>query len=303
MRHAIGKCVASVQSINRFEVQSPLICIDGDSNAKCMIAGNMNKDLMKTCARLDDLLTRAQADSSDVDLFAHLAMKEECPICHLPIPHRINEVFHLSCCGKEMCGGCRFEIESEITMGKLEDECALCRQPHSGHSIHGIQQRMQKRTPYAYEYLVLGDAYKRGCGVPQSDKEALQMFIRSAELGNATAFAVISTYYSEGLLVKKNLSRSIEFLGISVKLGSVEAREVLALIEAGNGNSNKAVRHWTVAAGAGSQESLDHLKEKFKDALVSKDHLTQALYAFHAYNQEKKSESRNEYRDRGSPYF
>ena len=37
-------------------------------------------------ARLDNLLSTAQAETANIDLFAPIQEKEECPICLIPLP-------------------------------------------------------------------------------------------------------------------------------------------------------------------------------------------------------------------------
>ena len=58
-------------------------------------------------ARLDNLLSTAQAETKNIDLFAPItdADREECPICLLPSPIRLDKRSFFACCGKHVCNG------------------------------------------------------------------------------------------------------------------------------------------------------------------------------------------------------
>jgi len=62
-------------------------------------------------ARLDSLLSIAQAETADIDLFAPIiiAEREECPICLIPFHINETETVFMSCCGKQICGGCAYK--------------------------------------------------------------------------------------------------------------------------------------------------------------------------------------------------
>ena len=44
-------------------------------------------------ARLDNLLATAQEETADIDMFAPIPEKEECPICLLPLPLLNDELY------------------------------------------------------------------------------------------------------------------------------------------------------------------------------------------------------------------
>jgi len=48
-------------------------------------------------ARLDNLLSTAQDETKDIDLFAPIVEREECPICMIPLPIKDNEVVFMPC--------------------------------------------------------------------------------------------------------------------------------------------------------------------------------------------------------------
>ena len=64
-------------------------------------------------------------------------------------------------------------------------------------------------------------------------------------------------------------------------------------MEAASGNVNTAIKHWKVAACAGSQDSVDRLMNAFKNNHFPKEELALVLRAFQASNDEVKSEARD----------
>ena len=89
-------------------------------------------------ARLDNLLSTAQAETANIDLFTPIQEREECPICLLPLPIKEKETVFMSCCGKIICLGCMHKNFMTIIKDSKEKprdtKCAFCRRSHlSGH--------------------------------------------------------------------------------------------------------------------------------------------------------------------------
>jgi len=58
----------------------------------------------------------------------------------------------------------------------------------------------------------------------------------------------------------------------------------------------KCIEHFKVAASAGDKESMDILMKMYKDKLLSKENLTQALRAFQTSENAMKSKDRDDAR-------
>jgi len=243
--------------------------------------------------KINDVLVSAQAKLIGVDLFAAPRPKEDCPICFNPLPLKENGSVTLFCCGKVICCGCLFKHLRTNIRTKSKGTCAFCRQPVLSDRMGAIHKQMQKNHPRAFMHM--GDAYREGECVPQSYTKALEMYYRAAELGHTAAFTVIGGYYAGGLVVGKDLVKSVAFSEIAAKMGCIESREWFAAIENTSGNRDKAVRHWTVAASAGSQASMTKLWKAFRDKAISKEVLDQTFRAFQASNDELKSKDRDDY--------
>ena len=83
-------------------------------------------------ARLDNLLATAQEETKDIDLFAPIQEREECPICLIPLPFNRNQSMFKFCCGKTICNGCAFKhILTDLNkkgVSKIfeEHKCPFC---------------------------------------------------------------------------------------------------------------------------------------------------------------------------------
>jgi TPR repeat protein len=69
---------------------------------------------------------------------------------------------------------------------------------------------------------VLGARYHNGDGVPQSDAQATQWFLRAAEQGHVVAQATLGAYYWAGRGVPKDLSKAY-FWSVLARAGNDEA--------------------------------------------------------------------------------
>ena len=246
-------------------------------------------------ARLDNLLATAQTEMADVDLFAPIQEREECPICMIPLPIEDNEIRFMTCCGKSICIGCDYKQQmSEIKNGvpKSEQKCAFCCQPDPENHIKALKKLMKKNNPNAF--MAMAERYKSGDGVFQSDTRSLEMHIRAAELGHIVAFTIIGYFYDEGSAVEQDMSKASEYYEIAAKKGSVPAHQYLALFHESNGNIQNSINHRKVAASAGNQPSMNKLMKYYKQKLLSREDLTQTLRAFQTSNNAMKSKDRDD---------
>jgi len=249
-------------------------------------------------ARLDNLLSTAQKETANIDLFAPMAENEECPICLIPLPLHDGEVVFMTCCGKQICNGCTYkEVMNDMKNGLLESKCAFCRQPDRNEgkpNIKRIKKLMKKKNPEAFMQMAV--YYKEGRNVIQSDTRALEMYICAAELSHSNAYVSIGEFYENGVVVEQNMSKALECFELGAKKGSVHAHKVLSIINGRNGKHAKGIEHLTVAARSGAQDSMDYLMKVYKAKGVSKEDLAQTLRAFQASNNVMKSKDRDDAR-------
>ena len=238
--------------------------------------------------KLDELLLRGQTEVADIDLYAPIPPKEDCPICLLPLPIEPNESCYMTCCGTVLCFGC---IHSS-KMNGLKDLCAFCRQPfarNAGIDSARLKKRMEHDDPESFN-MMAHRYWMGGSGVEVNVRKALDLFIRAAELGMAEAYYNVAC---KGFVTGWKARACLE---VSAKKGLYKAHEHLGEIEETSGNINTAIKHWTVAANAGSQSSLNMLIKAFKNNQLSKEELAQVLRAFQASSDETKSQARDDFR-------
>ena len=246
-------------------------------------------------ARLDNLLS-AQEETADIDLFAPITEREECPICMIPLPIDQSETTFEICCGKCICRGCSYKqtlTEMKNRVPDHEQKCAFCCQLDPKNHVKALKKLMKKNNTYAF--LMMAERYKSGDGVFQSDTKSIEMYICAAELGNAQAYALIAHYYEAGNVVAKNMSRAFAFLHKAAKKGSLFAHQHLAIYEE-KMNIQKSINHYKVAASAGYKDAMDRLMRFYKDKVLSKEDLTQTLRAYQASSDITKSNDREEAR-------
>ena len=253
--------------------------------------------LLELDARLDNLLSTSQEETADIDIFAPIPDREECPICMIPLPIIEGKTF-FSCCGKMICDGCNHKsVMTEKKKGiRIEEQkCAFCQRTLEStfkNEIKLLKRLTKKNNPHAL--MSMANAYRSGAEVFQSDTRALEMYICAAELGHPTAYSKVGSYYYQGIAVEQDMSKALEFWEVAAKKGCIRAHQVLAEMQNRNGNVDEGIKHFKVAASAGYQLAMDRLMKAYRDEELSKEDLTQILHAFQASCIKMKSEDRDD---------
>ena len=233
---------------------------------------------------------RRVAELHDEQLFKEVE-PEECPICMLPIPIEDSASMFNSCCGKTICIGCIYAIET--SEGK--DICPFCRTPPPSSHEEGtkrIHKLMDNGNGEAY-YLLAG-YYAHGMhGLPQDRQKANELYLKGGELGSATAYYNLGQYYRGGEGVEVDMKKANYYYEFAAMCGVVQARHNLGCEEWERGNKHRAMRHFVIAAKAGYKGSLDNVKVGFRNGLVTKDEYANTLRAYHERQKEMKSEERD----------
>ena len=113
-------------------------------------------------------------------------------------------------------------------------------------------------------------------------------------MGNADAHYYLSFLYRDGLGVEKDEGKGMYHAEEAAIAGHPDARYYLGCVERDNGNAERAVKHWIIAAAQGEDDSIKALLNAFKEGHVSKDELAAALRAHKAAVDATKSPQRNE---------
>ena len=146
----------------------------------------------------------------------------------------------------------------------------------------------------AQAFYNLGCYHRDGkCGFPQDYRKALELYHRAGELGEASAYCSIGCYFDNGEGVVVDKKKAIHYYEIAAIGGDTNARINLGANEAREGNMDRSLKHYTIAAGAGYSDSLKWIQNMYSDGHASKDDYTKALQAYQTYLSEIKSPQRD----------
>jgi len=259
------------------------------------------------------------AELRDEALFKDPPLKEDCPICYLPMPIKLiacmtltpatissvpiydyaeanEEVANIgtetyySCCGKSICKGC---VDSFRKSGNI-GICPFCNAMTGGKTNAEIVEELMKRVKVndAGAIYVLGNDYHNGSeGLQQDQEKALELWTRAAELGSSTAHFALGLYYRAG----GDLTKAKFHYEAAAMAGNEGARNNLGNMEYRSGKRERAVKHLIIAASAGCYNAMQNLLDLFKHDLVSLDEIESTLTAYNNSCAEMRSESRDKY--------
>ena len=222
---------------------------------------------------------RRAAALRDEELFKQPPSREECPICFLELPLRADMSTYIGCCGKIICSGCNYASAQQ-----LEDApCPFCRKPAARSNEEArkrIAMRVELNDPEAI--AIMGDSYlefERDFG------KGLDLLQRAAELGS------IDAHFNLGHHVDKEKAKY--HYEKAATAGHVEARYNLGALEWADGNEDRAMKHFTISASVGDDDSLKAVQDGYRNGLVTKDNFEVTLRAHKKSQDEMKSEWRD----------
>ena len=159
-------------------------------------------------------------------------------------------------------------------------------------SIQRVKKLMEKGNTKAF--YTLGGCYETGFGgLLQDYQKAHKLYLKAGELGCAEAYYNLACLYSNGMGVEVDKNKAKYYYELAAMNGCIQARRQLGGIETQNGNVTRGMKHFLIAARAGSKVSLDGVREGFKAGRVTKDEYEEALLAYHKRQNEMKSDVRD----------
>ena len=123
-------------------------------------------------------------------------------------------------------------------------------------------------------------------------EKAFEYFRKAAELGNAGAHYNLGTMYYKGRGVEKDEEKAIHHSEKAAIGGHSRARHNLGCVEEENGNIERAVKHFVIAANLGDELSMKALWDYYKSGNITKEDLDATLRTHHAALNEMKSPER-----------
>lgn len=219
----------------------------------------------------------------------------DCPICFLPQPNDQQKTSMMPCCCKIICKGCKYANMLREVKGSLGLKCIFCRQPTTLTTNELVLQSLIKRAeaddPIATCQVGLR-RFKEG-----NYSSAFELWTRGAEMGDAESHNLLSYLYGEGKGVEQDEEKQIYHLERAAIGGHSNARHNLARLESEIFcREERAVKHWIIAAKQGDVESMNVLKDCYKEGSISEEDFAAALRGHHAAVDATKSPQREKAR-------
>ena len=273
----------------------------GGGSLKACTACNLVKYCNRTCQVAHrpahkKACKKRLAELFDEKLFKQPPPHEDCPICYLRLPIEGDQSTYMSCCGKILCGGCvRAHVVSAADTEK--HKCIFCR-TEGIDSDEVLIERLKKRAEAndAQAMNNLGDYYLLGTmGLRQDHEKALELYHKSAKLGNYIAHFNLSLCYQDGDIVEKDTKKTTYHRQLAAMAGNVHARYNLGCAEGNAGNMDRACKHWMILANEGCDSSMKLVQEGYKSGFVTKGDYAKTIRAYGNSIDEMKSDDRDRY--------
>ena len=165
----------------------------------------------------------------------------------------------MSCCGKTVCSGCIHAVEIMIKGYPL---CPFCRTPAPSSGEEGVE-RLKKREEVGDSHAMfnVGCYYNGGLhGLARDYDKALEIWHQAGELGCAEAYYNIGYAYDNGDGVERDDKKANHYYELAAMGGHVDARVNLGNAEWRARNWDRAIKHNTIAAGDGDNESVKNIQ-------------------------------------------
>ena len=239
----------------------------------------------KRAAELKDELLFKQPENT------HLG---DCPICSLPIPLATSQDtirhFVYPCCSKVVCDGCVYANAIREREQKLTPTCPFCRCQTPDTTAEGCQlekKRLKSNDPLALNNEGM-NSYDSG-----DYAAAIEYWEKAAGLGWVESHYNLSSVYKGGQGVEKDIKKYIHHMKQAAIGGHPVARLNLGVWEQNNGNIDRAVKHFIIAANLGYDGAIEALKKYYARGVVSKEDFTAGLRAYQAAVDATKSPQRD----------
>jgi len=136
-------------------------------------------------------------------------------------------------------------------------------------------------------------------GLRQDNVKANELWLKAGELGGSIGCAGAAYYnlgnaYLNGRGVERDLNRAKYYWELSAMNGNLNARHNLGVNEWNAGSYRRAMKHFMIAAKAGSENSLVNVTQVFmNEGIITKDEYANTLRTYQKRQDEMKSEERD----------
>ena len=193
----------------------------------------------------------------------------------------------MACCFKRVCNVCMLAVQNKGMF-----DCPFCRTPrHEDDTscLAMVQKRVDAKDPAAMTFL--GERYYFGrSGLEKNVPRAIELWTEAADLGSIESHFNLGTqYYYGGEGVTQDKAKAVRYYELAAMQGHVEARHHLGNHECRNGNYERAIRHYLIAAKMGDGDSLEMIKKIFLGGDATKEQYADALKGYQDAIEEMKS--------------
>ena len=240
------------------------------------------KACRRRAAELKDELLFKQPESSYLG---------DCPICCLPLSYDGKKTILKACCSKVICSGCDYANQKREWEARLQRNCPFCRKtvPNTKEeSDEQFMKRVEMNDPVAVCQMGTIRYAERDY------KSAFEYLTKAVAMGSVQAHYQLSVMYQNGHGVEKDEKKELHHLEQAAIGGHPDARHNLGCVEAINGQHNRAMKHFIIAANLGHDDSLDTLKKAYKAGHASKEDFATALSGYQSAIEATKSPQREE---------
>ena len=129
--------------------------------------------------------------------------------------------------------------------------------------------------------------------IPQDMARANELYLKAGGLGCVDAYFNLGVVYGTGNGVEIDEKKAKHYYELAAMNGYVAARHNLSNVEGQDGNHERAMKHFMLAARAGLKGSLDTVKEGYMHGLVTKEEYAKTLREYQKSQDEMKSEARD----------
>ncbi|KAL7551948.1 hypothetical protein ACHAWF_015161 [Thalassiosira exigua] len=221
--------------------------------------------------------------------------REECHICFLTLPVDAAGKAYQACCGKVVCSGC---LHGVYTGNPSSRPCPFCRTPGATSERENAERtKVRAKAGDAEAIKKLGSLYADGrAGLPKNPTKAVELWLRAGKLGRAGAYQFAGCAYMTGSGVQKNMQKAKHCFKLGAVAGNEQARHNIGTLEHDDGNTMKAIKHYKIAAGSGSDDSLEVLYGLLLNGKITKPEFEEAKQA----HQESKGQMKSIHREAAS---
>ena len=132
-------------------------------------------------------------------------------------------------------------------------------------------------------------------GYPRDLTKAFELYLRAAELGQASAMKAVASAYLNGDGVGRNLKKSKHYMELAAMApGDIPARRHLGDLEMKKGNFERATKHYMIASSFGDNNSVYQIEEFVNKGYVTKDNYDKAFELHQKYIESIRSDQREE---------